>query len=211
MLVCQRCATENPEGATKCSYCAEVLGPRAPSQEPNWALQHIPQYHYLDIPSASREGPELFLPHGSALPDRCVKCNAPAGGFRQSTRLTYLHPAYLLLLLLGVFPYAIVGAFARKQADVNVGLCVKHRRARAWAIAAGVASGLVGGVLLVVGLGFESGALLATGLGLLVAGVGGGSASARVVRAKRIDTTGVLIAGADRAYLNELPARPPSR
>jgi hypothetical protein len=209
MLVCRRCTTENPEGAAKCSYCDEVLGSPAPSQEPAWGLQHIPQYQYLDVPSASREGARVFLPHGSALPDRCVKCNAPAGGFRQSARLTYLHPAYLLLLIPGIFPYLLASAFARKHADVSVGLCVKHRRARAWTIAAGVASGLVGGVLLVFGLGLESGPLLASGFGLLIAGVVGGGASARVVKAKRIDTTGVLLAGANGAYLNELPARTP--
>src|SRR5436309_2493776 len=78
-------------------------------------------------PSASmmiwRSGPLLVMSQGARLPDRCVKCNAPANGQRL-TRKLYWHSPYLyLLILLNLLIYALVAIFVRKKARVEIGLC----------------------------------------------------------------------------------------
>src|SRR5690242_4311267 len=99
-------------------------------------------------PVVSRAGDKLVIPHNAPLPDRCVKCNAPAHGFRLQRNLTWLHPAYLLLLFGGLVIYAIVSAVVSKNAEIHVGVCPKHRRRRWQAIIGGWTLGLSGALLM---------------------------------------------------------------
>jgi len=222
MLICPRCTTENAEGTTKCSYCAQVLyatalpapmmGWTPPVQAPGWALQPHAYPGMVTAPVASREGSKLVIPHGAPLPDRCVKCNAPAHGFRLRRRLTWLHPAYLLLLFGGLIFYAIAAALASKSAEIQVGVCPEHRKRRLQAIIGGWTLGLSGAILmpwLAITLG--SGWIALGGVGMALVGMFGGILVARLVRPSRIDDNQAWLSGVDREYLNELSAGPPNR
>lgn len=69
-------------------------------------------------------------PMNAPWPDRCVKCNAPAHGYRLKHSL-YWHPAWVYLLVLpGVVVYAIVALVIRKPYVGHVGVCAKHRKRR---------------------------------------------------------------------------------
>jgi hypothetical protein len=57
--------------------------------------------------SAWRDGKTLVVRKGVILPDRCIKCNAPAEGAFQKQNLSWHSPVLYLLLLAGLVPYAI--------------------------------------------------------------------------------------------------------
>lgn len=217
MLICPRCTTENAEGLAKCTYCAQVLlvsAPNAPMaawSPPAWGIQPYATPGMVTAPTTTREGNKLVVPHGAQLPDRCVKCNAPAQGFRLRRRLTWLHPAYLLLLFTGVVFYAIASAMASKSAEIQIGVCPKHRRQRLRAIVGGWTLGLCGAVLMpLLAISLQAGWIALVGLGMALVGMVGGIVVARLVRPSRIDDNQAWLSGVDREYLNELPAGPPN-
>lgn len=220
MIACPRCTTENADGAAKCSYCDQLLVAAAPSAPapswqaprpaPAWGLQPYQPQGLSLMQAVWREEKKLVVGHGAALPDRCVKCNAPAQGYRRRMRLTWLHPAYLLLLFTGVLLYAIAAAVASKTAEVDIGLCPKHRRQRWQAIAGGWTLGLLGALLLpALAITFQVWWLAAVGGGMVLVGMFGGILVARQVAPSRIDDGRVWLTGAGREYLGELPEGPP--
>jgi hypothetical protein len=221
MLVCPRCTTENAEGSAKCSYCAQVLmtsapaapmvGWAAPGAPPQWGMQPYVHPGMLTAPMAARDGNKLVVPHGAQLPNRCVKCNAPAEGYRLRRQLTWVHPAYLLLLFTGLIFYVIAARVAGKSAEVQIGLCPKHRRQRLQAIVGGWTLGLVGAIVMPwLAIAYQSGWIALVGAGMVLTGTVGGIVVARMVRASKIDDDQVWLSGIDRRYLDELSAGPPN-
>jgi len=80
------------------------------------------------------------------LPDRCVKCNAPANGVRLRRSLSWHHPVLYVLIFVGVLIYVILAAVLSKRAMIYVGLCAEHFQRRRKRIAIGwilLASGLL--------------------------------------------------------------------
>jgi hypothetical protein len=69
-----------------------------------------------------RQGRRLVTRSETPFPDRCVKCNAPANGFRLKRVLYWSHPAYLLLLLCNLLILLIVYLIVRKKAVLHIGL-----------------------------------------------------------------------------------------
>lgn len=76
-----------------------------------------------------RDGPTLVVPREAVLPNRCVKCNAPAER-RLIRRLYWHHPAFYLLILVSIWIYIIVALLVRKKAVIDVGLCARHHAQR---------------------------------------------------------------------------------
>ena len=72
-----------------------------------------------------REGPLLVLSPGSVLPDRCVKCNAPAYGQRLLVTLRHSPTGAnaISLILFLIIPVLWLQSY---QAEVEVGICPKH-------------------------------------------------------------------------------------
>jgi hypothetical protein len=64
------------------------------------------------------------------LPDRCVVCNGPAGGYRLRKHFTWHPPEYYLAIPLGVLVYIGLALAIRKGAFVDLGLCENHRERR---------------------------------------------------------------------------------
>ena len=101
--------------------------------------------HYTDGRDlAWRDGKKLVVRKGAELPDRCIKCNAPAGGYRYSRTLEWVKPIWLVTLFLGLLLFALVYLIVRKKGKITVGLCEVHRRRRTRAIAWGWLSALAG-------------------------------------------------------------------
>jgi len=139
------------------------------------------------------------------FPDRCVRCNAPANGYRLKRQLYWHPPAYYLFILLNLLIYAVVALCVRKKAIVHIGLCEKHRSRRKVGIAVGWL-GTLGGVGMIVGGAVgESGILAVLGIVLLLGGlVWVGLTGARLSPAK-ITKDNIWIKGASKAFLAELP------
>ena len=100
------------------------------------------------------------------MPDRCVKCKAPATGFRLKRQLHWHHPAIYILVLVSILIYVIVVLIVRKKAVLHVGLCETHRTQRKWTIAGCWLAALLGVVALVAGIGGGSWLLGLSGVAL---------------------------------------------
>lgn len=108
-----------------------------------------------------RDGELLVMCKGCDFPDRCVKCNDDAEGYRLN-RNFYWQPRWYYLILL-TFPFfvilslilfAVVSLIFRKQAKLLLPLCPRHRRARIRDIFIGWSGFLVGIGLIVFCAGF---------------------------------------------------------
>jgi hypothetical protein len=100
--------------------------------------ENRPKFDVCDpdrIPVPYAEGNGLVVPRDAILPRRCVKCaNTATEPWLQKT-FSWHHPALYFLLLLGLFPYAIVAAIIRKKIKLAVPLCDAHksiRKKRLW-------------------------------------------------------------------------------
>jgi len=155
----------------------------------------------------------LVIRKGAVLPDRCVKCNAPAEGYRLKRNLSWHQPAIYLTILAGILIYVIIAIIVQQKARVDIGLCVHHRSRRRLAIA--IAWGLFLGGLLALYLSamikpFQP-AIMWTGWVMVLASPFVGLFASRTVWAKRIDPYFAWLKGVSREYLAELPPSPVER
>ena len=147
----------------------------------------------------------LVMSQGAELPDRCVKCNAPAHGQRLRRKLYWHSPYIYLLILLNLLIYVIVAMIVRKRAQVEVGLCEPHRSQRRLAIGLGWLMGLGGLALFILSLVNNWGWFALLGFVLFITGLVWGAAKGPVISAKKIDPQFVWVKGVCRDYLATLP------
>jgi hypothetical protein len=153
-----------------------------------------------------RDGKNLVVPFGADVPERCVKCDAPAP-LGKARSYTWHHPAWYLTFLLSPLIYIVAATFARKTAKVAVGLCEQHdtrRRNLVWTGWAALAIG-VGSILL-------SANDVASGPFALVACAGILLALiiyfwARLLLAARITDEAIHLGGCSDAFLDGLGRR----
>lgn len=158
--------------------------------------------------SVWRDGRTVVTLHDASLPDRCVKCNAPADPPTKERALYWVHPAVYLLIFAGGLILLIVYLVVRKKADVNPGLCDAHKKRRLGALAYGWL-GFFGGFLLAIlgGSGNSGGAVL-LGLFLMVSAIVVGMIWGRLVHVKKITKDEVRLGGFSSDYLDDLPDYP---
>jgi hypothetical protein len=144
----------------------------------------------------------------TVFPDRCVKCNAPANGFRLKRILYWQHPAYLLLLLCNLLILLIVVLIVRKKAVVHIGLCENHRARRKMGLTIGWTGTLGGFALLIGGAILQSGWTALAGLAAFLVGCIYGAAWGRTVAAAKITKENVWVSGVNREFLDTLPEWP---
>jgi len=164
------------------------------------------------------------------LPDRCIRCDAPAQGYRVNRRL-YWRPAWwrvagwvalpLLFVVSGAAPvlvvafwvallgFAVVDAvFLRRKVEVEIGLCRRHRRLRSGVVGAFVASWvLLIGWLVSSVWGFrpvEHAAFWAIVCAMLVLGIWAGLLYRLGVA--RMTEEHIWLRGAGRPFRESLPA-----
>lgn len=150
-----------------------------------------------------RDGKTLVASHDALFPDRCVKCNQPAGGYRLKRRLTWHPQGWYALILVNVLVYAVVATIIQKKCEFQVGLCARHRQRRLGSIGLGLALPLLGGVGCTMRIEDPSGIWIgilsfAVGMVLLIAGTS-------VLSAQRIDERFAHIRGASPTFLASLP------
>jgi hypothetical protein len=144
----------------------------------------------------------------TTFPDRCIRCNAPASGFRLKRVVYWQHPAYYLLLLLNLLILVIVVLIVRKKAILHIGLCERHRARRKQGLIIGYSSLLAGVVMIIVGAVSDSGRMAVAGLLLVLVGGIGGAIIARTIAAAKMEKEFVWITGCHRDFLADLPEWP---
>ena len=147
------------------------------------------------------------------LPDRCVKCNSPVEGWRLRRRM-YWHPGWVYLTILAGIPvYVILALVLRKNADVRIGICRRHRKRRRWIIALGwlgtivTAAGFLYGVSR-IGMIRDAGLIAVVSFFAFVLVAIAALVLARTVYPTKMDDHFVWIKGVHRTFLAELPDWP---
>lgn len=170
---------------------------------------------FLDVENAEvgegiwRDGHLLVVQKGAVLPDRCIRCNAPAEGRRLHRQLYWHHPMlYCLHFLGGPIVYALAAVCVRQQAAIDVGICPRHNAARTQSIVACWLIALASLTVMVIDILNGNPlpfvfllALLAFLLDLCYA-----ARLSRLIVADRIDADYAWIKKVDPAYLAELPS-----
>jgi len=140
------------------------------------------------------------------LPDRCVRCNAPARGYRLKRELFWHHPGFYLLIFIGLLIYVIVALCIRKKAVIHIGLCEAHRQQRKWVIAGSWLAALAGLALVIAGaIGSGETTIIIAGIILFLGGAIVGAIKGPVVSAAKIENEVVWLKGVGPAFLADLP------
>lgn len=150
-----------------------------------------------------RKGKTLVVPFGADVPERCVKCDAPAE-LEKMRGYSWHHPAWYLTFLLSPLIYIIAATIARKRAKVAVALCDEHRARRGKLVWSGWAAFVIG-----VGSIFLSANDVGSGVFALVACVGILSSvvlyfCARLLTPTKITDSEIHLTGCCDAFLDGL-------
>jgi hypothetical protein len=152
-----------------------------------------------------RDGKTLIMTKDASLPDQCVKCNAPANGFRLKRNLSWHHPAIYLVILVAWIIYIVLAIALSKRATVFFGLCTEHYNRRRGLLIVGwimLALGLITPVVAFSNNYPEVGLL---GILLLLVSVFWLVFASRVVKVKKIDDRLIWLTGIDPNYLAQFP------
>ena len=155
-----------------------------------------------------RDKSKLVVSVGAQLPDRCVKCNAPAHGVKLKRKLTWHHPAIFILILVATLIYLIVAMIVRKTATVELGLCEEHMAKRrrnvfiTWLL---ILLGVAGFIMAII---VADNTFLLAGIILILAGIIYALVALRIVTPARIDDKFAWLKGVNKDYLDELPQWP---
>lgn len=174
-------------------------------------LQRIREGATASAPGVSlwRKDKQLVTRLNATFPDRCVKCNAPANGYRLKRQLTWHPPAYYFFILLNLLVYALIAMCVQKKATLFIGLCPQHRTRRTRGMIVGWVGFLGGIVVLGAGIGAQHGALLIwTGILMMLGGLIYGVMTGARVSAAKITKENVWLKGVDNGFLAELPEWP---
>jgi hypothetical protein len=144
----------------------------------------------------------------AGFPDRCVKCNASAGGYQLKRKLSWHPPAYYFAILVNLLLYIVLALFVRKTAVIHVGLCPTHRRRRGrviiacWTLFFASIAGCASGI------GRDMPAMMLVAPVLVFAAIFTAIVGSQVVRPSKIDDRYVRLAGVHRSFLDTLPRWP---
>ena len=150
------------------------------------------------------DGKLLVVQNGAELPDRCLKCNSPADGYRFSRSVSWHRPAWFVLVFVSLWLYILVYFFVRWKAKITVGLCPRHRRKRTRAIALGWLIALTGIGLTTAGAwawNQENPAMIIAGVIAIPMGLTIGILGSRVLVVKRIDNQHIWLSHVSPDYL----------
>lgn len=161
-----------------------------------------------------RDGRLLVMRKQAVLPDRCVKCNQPAGGGRLTRKLSWHHPGFFLLILASIWIYLIVMLIVRHTAKIDIGICELHRRKRrnailaSWLIVLAGLSAIVFATVVSSGIGPTPAYVPALFIGGALAFLGGliyAAIAVPPVAPNKIDKDYVWLRKVHPSYLAEFP------
>jgi hypothetical protein len=153
-----------------------------------------------------RDNKTLVMSKDASLPDQCIKCNAPAHGFKLKRKLAWHHPALYVLLLVAWIIYLVLAAALSKRATVFLGLCTEHVKRRRDFLIAGWVMLALGLITLGVAFSNEYPGVGLLGMLLFFVSIFWLVFANRVVTVKKIDDRLVYLNGIDSNYLARLPA-----
>jgi len=157
------------------------------------------------VDSAWRSGDLLVVSHRSQLPDRCVRCNGTAAGFKKKLNLSWHPQLVYAAILLGAIPYILFAVITQKRMTVLAGMCAEHRRRRRNGLLLGWLA-VLGGIALLIGAAMaESGTVALVSVACIVVALGYLIVMARVVVPKRISHEFAWLKGVSSEYLAVLP------
>lgn len=81
-------------------------------------------------PGLYRAHDRLLTVGSPEFPDCCVRCNAPAEGYRKRVRLRWHAPLWYVLVLVQPMVYLIVALIVSKSVTLDLPLCERHRARR---------------------------------------------------------------------------------
>jgi len=160
-----------------CAQCKPIL------------IQRLTEGVALPGCSFWRLGKKLVARINAPFPDRCVKCNAPAHGFRLKRDFIF-----------------VLGA--HKRAIIHIGLCERHRAQHKLGVIIGWSSVGLGLILLFGGAAIGSGLIALSGMAVLIVFGMFAAVLSTTVTPTRITVEDILISGIHRDFLDELPEWP---
>lgn len=230
-MKCSSCGLTNYATATHCRRCAMPLsaplsdaagtwqpmstvqgwnaGPAPYDAPPAYGGAAVPAYG-VHIPAPVSmgiwsEGRVLVVHRNAVLPDRCVKCNAPADGGRLRRKFAWHPPAFYLLIVVGLLIYAIVAMIVQKRATLELGICAEHRRKRQYMQFAAWGFFIAALVAIPVAVSNESGAIGLLAFLFVVAALVAGLIVTNWMTAAKIDDAYVWIKGAGKEFVSGFP------
>ena len=150
------------------------------------------------------DGKQLVMDRSAVLPDRCVKCNEPAEGYRRTVKLSYV--PVKTELLVGAIAY-----LSARTATVDVGLCGRHRASRSLNIMLISLAAIIASLYIFTSIRATDVALPLLATAGLIGGVVGliyAAVGRRLLRAARITDTHIWLKGAGAAFLASIPSQP---
>ena len=154
---------------------------------------------------AWRDHKTLVMTKDFALPDYCVKCDAPANGFRLKRRLSWHHPVLYLVLFVAWLIYLILAMFLRKQATVYLGLCPEHHQKRRTLLWIGCALMVLSFGATFVGMTNDYPVIWLLSLFGIFVSIVWLIIATRIVTVKKIDDRFIWLTGLNENYLARFP------
>ena len=214
----------NPATGYVANYPPSALPPHTPpqnpsgpqsdySQTPTYGAQPLyayqspyPQTPLMQSGGVWRDHNNTLVMHKQAfLPDRCVKCNAPTNGSYIHRKLSWINPAWYVLVFAGWLVFLIVYLIIRKTAEVDLGLCDRHRTSRRNGIAAGWLIALAGIGAVVLGISSELIGLFFLGLLGFLGGLIYGIYAASLINVSKMDDHYIWIKRVDKGFVGSFP------
>ena len=207
---CAACGLVNLGSENNCKRCgaaAATTGVEAPPPPTGIVLE---DGYVLPLPPAIgsiwRDKSTLVMTKDASLPDRCVKCNAPANGVRLKRMLAWHSPVLYLVIFFAVLIYVILAAILSKRATVYIGLCNQHFQRRRKQKVIGWLLLAIGVVVPILAIAYDYPILGLLGFAVFLFAVIWLVVVSRVVVVKKIDDQLVWLNGINSNYLAQFPA-----
>jgi len=210
---CTECGLVNFASDANCKRCGSAAPVLSHNQPTSYAAGiTLDDGYVLPPPPTSagiwRDGKTLVMTKEAFLPDRCLRCNAPANGARLRKRLSWHHPLLYIVIFVAMLLYLILALALSKRATVDFALCPSHLRKRRNLILVGWGLFLFGIILAVVGAGYDYASIVIGAILLILADIVWLVLAYKVVTVKRIDDRHVWLTGLDEQYLLQFPPWP---
>lgn len=204
---CTECGLVNFVYDSNCKRCNAPAPAVQPPAQPGIVLAD----GYVMPPPPSmggvwRDDKTLVMTKDAELPDQCVKCNAPAHGFKLKRKLSWHHPAIYVVLLVAWIIYLVLAMALSKRATVFFGLCPEHLKRRRTFLTIGWIMFALGLIIPVLAFSNEYVGIGLLGMLLFFISVFWLVFANRVVNVKKIDDRYVYLTGIDANYLAQFPS-----